>query len=330
MPKPQAAVPYVNQKGQRSMKRVKVERYRPGKVPAYAAGAQDDDEYYTTDDEDYDETDGSEQDEDGEDLRARSDGRIHDPAVDGRLTSESRDRIERTERGDKSVISDSSDSYDDDPRMRKLKLLSKKHQIVRAMPKTITKQQYSSDDETEEQIKLRHQLARNRIQEPPIGLKAIFLEFNEPNDLKFIKHEDEDAEEDDDRQQQARRQARVIDTDDIMGDFMPTGLRPEDMKRREDDEVQNSFMEMLEEAKDEAILRSNLERHVEEDIRLDNLREARAKGDFSASTQANAINTDDDSDDDVEYQAWKKREIVRILRYENELATLMQSVKLRY
>lgn len=345
MPKPQAAVPFVNQKGQRSMKRVKVERYRPGKVPAYAAGAQDDDEYYTTDDEDEDDIDEDLEQDEEEDYRDRRPMQIFNDAHNDKLSSNKRDEINKQDKNDKNVISDSSsDNYDDDPRMRKLKLISKKSNITRAKHKAAVKQHHSSEDETEEQIKLRHQLARNRIQDPPIGLKAIFPEFNDAQSMVFVKHEDDnndssDQDDDDDEYQhlirdQKQRQSRMIDTDDIMGDFMPTGLRPEDMKRKEDDEVQKSFLDMLEEAKDEAILRSNLERHVEEDIRLETLREARAKGDFSASNQANAINTDDDVSDDesagVEYEAWKKREIVRILRYESELATLMQSVKLRY
>lgn len=143
----QAAVPFVNQKGEVSMKRVRVERYVAGKRPSYAKDDEED-EYYTTDDEDDDQSKASSSPvEDDEDEG------------DEEVIDKDADKVE---------VGEEEEDEDDDPRFKKLKEVESKTQVFNISEAPKVKESVISldEDEDEEDIKERHRIARARTIEP--------------------------------------------------------------------------------------------------------------------------------------------------------------------
>lgn len=305
-----AAVPFINQKGERSVKRVKVERYVAGKKPSYAK--DDDEEYYTTDEEDDDapvEEDEQEQEEDED----------RDRVYSNEVTSlESRTL-------DIPISQFIDEDEDDDPRFRKLKQVESKsgnRYLLEAQTRSEIKQSSSGmvtvidDDEEEEEIRQRHMLARSRILEEPIGPQLIKTEQGE--DFADQNHDTK----------------KFVD---LLEDFEPTLIEPRktnvDTIKEEscDNEDEENEYELDEEEKrkeeEENLMKSQIVKRIEEDSRREKERLALKKFDVGMNDASEVITDDEDSD--TAYENWKLREIKRVLRDRAARALELQKRKQR-
>lgn len=347
-----AAVPYVNDRGERSMKKVKVERYVAGKKPSFAH--EDEDEYYTTDDEEADDEemdeqeDGNEQadNDDDDDVKPGNSRRlksvianrfIHESELrishehdsdedkDGEEEEEEGTKVCKQEQAQAEHEQDDSDEEMDDPRFRKLKQLQSKTISTNNKSKStadniVTFESRSGtilendEDEPEDDIRQRHALARTRKLDQPIGPKAVLGDLDDQ--IQDLKSMDDEA-----------LAARLIDTDDLLSSFMPTTLKAEDLEAKDNEEFEERLKDQLEEVREQAILRAAVDKRVEEEIKMDEERLARSKaGDINTRDMNSVLTDDEDDQTGAEFEAWKDREINRIVRYKAEYLRYQQSL----
>lgn len=299
-----AAVPFVNQKGERSMKRVKVERYVAGKRPHYAKDEEE--EYYTTDEEEEFQEDEQAEDEEYE-------RKSEDESCDNKVESTS--RMEPSSSRPQLEDSDDDDD-DDDPRFRRLKQLEKSNSeallktqtsIISShiVPKVEDGKVVIDDDEDEEEIRQRHAIARARQLEEPIGPQHVLAGFSEPQ--PEVKQEDV-----------GQSTSKRLDTDDILKDIKLTGFKPKELKAKETAQAEQRIKEMIEKAREETLMKAELHKKIEEDNKRDAEILARGKDGISMDDMNSVIT--DDEDEEIAYQEWTLREIKRVLRDRSAMA----------
>lgn len=304
-----AAVPFLNPKGQRSMKRVKVERYIAGKRPAYAK-EEEDEEYYTTDDEA--EVGDEEGDISGDESR---DEEEDDDDQDDKYvpTQPSCSRSDLNEAAEAKPIIEEDE--DDDPRFRRLKQLETKPNTISSLGSNANfesrqrvqeKKVIMEEDEEEEEVRRRHALARARPVEEPIGPQQVLTGFSD----QHFDFKQENSESD--HTSRSRREQ----TDDILEDLKLTGIQPKHLKKKEKAKAEEKIKEMIEIAKQESILKAQVHKKIEEDNKRELEKEALDKGGIAANDME-AVKTDDE-DDELAYEEWKLREIRRVLRDRSE------------
>lgn len=294
-----AAVPFVNQKGERSMKRVKVERYVAGKKPSYAKD-DDDEEYYTTDEEEAEENLNEELSDNESEAAEEPRSPIPKPSSSTWLPP---DEIE--------------DDEEDDPRFRRLKQLDSKvgtrqlldaqlnSHLTQSISGSGEKQAFNDEDEDEDEIRQRHALARARTLEEPIGPQAILGDLGE--NISDYKHDQDSS---------GINKTNKLQTEDILKDLKLSGIKPK--KLTEDNSSSDKIKDIIENAKQKAIIKAQLLKKIEEDNRREQEKEALSKLDMGATDMYSAKT--DDEDDDIAYEEWKLREIKRVARDRSERA----------
>lgn len=309
-----AAVPFVNQKGERSMKRVKVERYVAGKKPAYAKDEEE--EYYTTDDgedEEMDEEESSDEDSDDSDDRPNRKSAVkHEPKSEadnfGRAPATPNQDEERN------VEENEDDDDDDDPRFRRLKQLESKPETKNLLQVQTTSRVFAKiedkpriiEDEEEDEIRERHALARARTLEELIETKATLGDF--PSQQATGRDSPEIKEE----------LSRRDETEDLLDKIVITRIKPEEQTRKTESIVEEQSKLFVEKVKQESILLAQVHQKIKEDNERELEIEARKKGDTGA-VDMESVKTDDE-DEEIAYEEWKLREIKRVLRDRSERA----------
>lgn len=328
------------------MKRVKVERYVAGKKPAYAKDDDDDDEYYTTDEEnDDDELEDGEQsgvdnenedDDDDDDNKdeiedekpRRLASRFAEPCG-SRLAAEENDdcgkvrsdkwtpgTVKQSQNSDNDDDEDDEDDDDDDPRFKMLKQMESKMSTSRLLANQINALNSrvvqnpedknvlidEDEDENEEDVRMRHTLARSRALEEPLGPQIMLDEFADKQlAAKQVEFE--------------LSRAKKEETEDILKDLKLTGIKPKNKSGLEA-EKEEKLKDMLEAAKQEATIKAQLHKKIEEDNKRELEKEALDKGDIGAYDME-TVKTDDE-DEELAYEEWKLREIKRVLRDRSE------------
>lgn len=310
------------------MKRVKVERYVAGKKPAYAKEEDDDDEYYTTDDEDNqsgldeelsDEQEGS---SDSDDLKPHHESKQLKPSTSGSEAKNEKRSITLNipHQSKAGTYTSSDDEDDDDPRFRRLKQLEKSKRTLsntlqpsssKVLPKIEPRIVIvdENDEEEEDEIRKRHALARARQLEEPIGPQTVL-----GNSLASDAHTD--GSQLDNESDLPRRLRPGQDAEDVLNDLTFEGYKPKTSKARKAEEAEKKMKDMLEQAKQQAVLTAQLHKKIEEDNRLEMEKEALRKEGIGA-VDMEAVKTDDE-DEELAYEEWKLREIKRVLRDRSE------------
>lgn len=311
-----AAVPFINQKGERSMKRVKVERYVAGKLPSYAKKEEDDEEFYTTD-EDYSDEEDSRSHHTSDDNESEiadishhgDDDDVPMPDIDDPV------KIDHKIHKLQSRVQYDPDEGDN-PLIRALRYnaLTKIMNALdlqlsaRASVKPMENIVYEDEDED---IRERHKLVKDIVVEETLSIQTILGEDNyyDPSRASIWQHSA--------NSQRSQRE----ETEDILKDLKLAGFQPPKKDIEQESLMENSIKDMIDQAKEEAIFKSQIYKKIEEDIKIEKAVEA-LKKDELGNYEMESVKTDDE-DEDIAYEEWKLREMKRILR--DRTARLLES-----
>ncbi|XP_046687711.1 microfibrillar-associated protein 1-like [Homalodisca vitripennis] len=306
------AVPVKNDKGELSMQKVKVHRYVSGKRPEYAPVSSSEEE---SEEEDFVEkrviaasagitTATSRSKPLSEDEEDDDETHVDDPRLrrlkgrrfeDSRVESDEETKIERHRHIHEPEILDEDESDDERARRRRGE---------------------SSEEEEEED-----ELSDEEIERRRLMLRQKVLERKDDQEVEILDKEDEGHTPEESAEESSEYEEYSDSEEETGPRLKPVFVRKKDRVTVIEKEKEKEKQKLIEiEAKKMAEERRRYTlKMVEEEIRKDS---AKPKG-LNDEPALNDVNTDDENDE-VEYEAWKLRELKRIKRDREEREALEQ------
>lgn len=301
------AVPVVNDKGEVSMKKVKVKRYVAGKKPEWAP-EMDLEEDSDEENDDFERTNEHEEDQENMSYKMEVDRREMDHLkTDRRLQrlmernrDDDEDKVDRMRRRrniEPDIISENEESEPEAPSRGKVSILEEESS--------------GEEDLDDDEIERRRMALRQKIQASR-KIEEELLDQAQPSTGIAIKEEEDVIKTSDESEVEYTSESEYSDSEEEGQRLKPVFVRKKDrvtiQEREEEEKLRNSEQQAKKLAEER---RKNTLVIVAKEAKLEVDEENQVK------ESINMVISDDENDED-EYEAWKLRELKRIKRDRDE------------